>query len=94
MEAEPCTCGGIEVMRCTKLCVNAAEYPAMAGEAEYLSWFPIRRTKGARRVRPLLYMDPQRMRELAATRGVSCNGPHTFAPTDADTDDSMGGGKK
>lgn len=38
---EDCTCVGYEVLTCKRLCVNAPEYPAVAGEAEYQSWLRI-----------------------------------------------------
>lgn len=74
MQAEPCTCAGIEVLRCTKLCTNSPDYPAMAGEAEYASWRPI-------------YMDPQRRRELGlpdGTRGVDVPRYEVVCTKDAD----------
>jgi hypothetical protein len=68
MLVEPCTCDGIEVLGCTKLCSNSPEYEAMAGEAEYASWRPI-------------CMDPQRRRELGlpdGTLGVTGGRGETF----------------
>lgn len=68
MDVEPCTCNGPEVLHCDKLCCNAPEYAALAGEAEYASWFPIRRKRRAPRA---ICMDPQRRRELGLPDGTS-----------------------
>lgn len=66
----PCTCVSWESANCTKLCECSPAYPAAVADLEYASWFPIR-PKATKRARQAIYMDPQRVRELAAARGVT-----------------------